>query len=87
MTYTSHFLISAACLIASAFSSAAGTPVFDFETGADAAKLPYRTKGKTALDIVQSFATSGTNCLRFSTAAWQKGAPEWPAFELKPAMP
>ena len=62
------------------------TTVFDFETAADLNALPYRIKGKTSLDAVQSFATSGTNALRFSTVAWAKGLPEWPSFELKPAV-
>ena len=62
------------------------TSVFDFEAAADLGALPYRAKGKTSLDAAQSFATSGTNALRFSTAAWTKGLPEWPSFELKPAV-
>jgi hypothetical protein len=62
------------------------TTVFDFETAADLNALPYRTQNKTALAVVQTFATAGTNALRFTTAAWKKGLPEWPAFELKPAV-
>jgi len=84
MTYIPHALLVTAGLLTTVCSAPAVTTVFDFETDTDAAKLPYRAKGKTTLGIVPSFATSGTNSLRFSTAAWQKGMPEWPAFELKP---
>lgn len=69
----------------SVLSASAATPVFDFETAAERDALPYRQHdgGKTALDIAQAYSVSGTNSLRFSTAAWRKGRPEWPAFELK----
>lgn len=72
-----------AASLASACSALAATTVFDFETPAEAAALPYREKGITALAPDQAFATSGTNSLRFTSAAWKQGMPEWPAFELK----
>ncbi|HRR32505.1 MAG TPA: DUF6067 family protein [Kiritimatiellia bacterium] len=73
-------------LLCAAFTASAAAPLFDFE-GPDAADaLPYRSRGKTSLDIVPAFATSGTNSLRFSSAAWKPGMPEWPSFELKPTL-
>lgn len=78
--------VAVAVSLASSCSVLAATTVFDFETSAEAAALPYRTKGKTALAPDQAFATSGTNSLRFTSAAWKQGMPEWPAFELKPAV-
>lgn len=73
-------------LLAAVLSAPAVTPVFDFETASEASTLPYRAKGKTSLAVVPAFATSGTNALRFGTAAWTNGLPEWPSFELKPAV-
>lgn len=64
----------------------AATMLFDFESAADAKSLPYRTRGKTALDIVPEFASSGTNSLRFTSPVWKQGLPEWPSFELKPSL-
>ena len=82
---TSAFLPSAALALAAALAADAATQVFDFETAAERDALPYRQHdgGKTALGIAQAYAASGTNALRFSTAAWRKGRPEWPAFELR----
>ncbi len=78
--------VAVAASLASACSALAATTIFDFETAAEAAALPYRSKGKTALAPDQAFATSGTNSLRFTSAAWKQGMPEWPAFELKPSV-
>ncbi len=84
MKHLSHRLTLILCTLA--LPAFASTAVFDFETVADLGALPFRAKGKTALDVVQAFATSGTNALRFSSAAWKSGMPEWPAFELSPRV-
>ena len=80
---TSTALRLAAFYLPVVLSASAAVPVFDFDTAADAASIPYRVKGKTALNIVQAYATSGANSLRFSSIAWKQGLPEWPSFELK----
>ena len=77
------FAKAAAGLLCATLTASAAAPLFDFEGPDAAAALPYRNRAKTALDIVPAFATSGTNSLRFSSAEWQPGMPEWPAFELK----
>ncbi len=77
------FAKAAAGLLCATLTASAAAPLFDFEGPDAAAALPYRSRAQTALDIVPAFATSGTNSLRFSSAEWQPGMPEWPAFELK----
>jgi hypothetical protein len=72
--------------LCAALTVSAAAPLFDFEDPGAVAALPYRSRAKTALDIVPAFATSGTNSLRIRSAAWQPGMPEWPAFELKPPL-
>lgn len=74
-----------ATLVASV-SALAATPLIDFESAAAVDELPYRIRGKNALDIVPVFSTSGTNSLRFTSPLWKKGLPEWPSFELKPTL-
>ncbi|MDD2601005.1 MAG: DUF6067 family protein [Kiritimatiellae bacterium] len=74
-----------ATLVASV-SALAATPLIDFESAAAVDELPYRIRGKNALDIVPVFSTSGTNSLRFTSPLWRKGLPEWPSFELKPTL-
>lgn len=69
------------CLMAAAPGHAA-TTLLDFESQADLARLPYRSRGKTRLETVPEFATDGRAALRFSTPAWRKGMPEWPSFEM-----
>jgi hypothetical protein len=78
--------ISCALLCALTLPALAATSLFDFEAAGEASALPYRTRGKTSLEVVQAFATSGTNALRFSSAAWTNGMPEWPSFEIKPGV-
>ena len=80
------FLHASAALLCATLTASAAAPLFDFEDPGAAAALPYRSRAKTALDIVPAFATSGTNSLRIRSAAWQPGMPEWPAFELKPPL-
>ncbi|MDD4102794.1 MAG: DUF6067 family protein [Kiritimatiellae bacterium] len=79
-------LLVSASLLFVTLTDTAAVPLFDFDSPGAVGGLPYRRRSKTALDIVTAFATSGTNSLRFSSAAWQPGMPEWPAFELKPTL-
>ncbi len=83
---TSTALRLAAYYLPVVLSASAAVPVFDFETADEAASIRYRGKGKTALNIVRAYATSGTNSLRFSSTAWKQGLPEWPSFELKSSV-
>jgi len=57
--------------------------IFGFEDGAS---LPYRERKGTTLGRAADYATEGTNALRFASAAWTNGMPEWPAFDLKPPV-
>ncbi len=75
-----------AVVYATSLTAFAITPLFDFESAEQVNSLPYRTRGASALDIVQKFATSGTNSLRFTSTRWEKGMPEWPQFELTPQL-
>ena len=70
------FLHASAGLLCAALTVSAAAPLFDFEDPGAVAALPYRSRAKTALDIVPAFATSGTNSLRIRSAAWQPGMPE-----------
>ena len=80
-------LLPAALLARAApFAGQAAATLFDFESEAEQAALPYRVRGATTLDPVPEFATSGRTALRFATPAWKKGMPEWPSFTLKPAV-
>lgn len=69
-------------------SAGAATTIFDFETSAEAAALPYSKSkdGKTTLEVSPKFATVGERSLLFKSAQWKKGMPEWPAFTIKPAL-
>lgn len=79
-------MVLVSAILAACAPAFAATPIFDFETSAEVASLPYRARGKTGLDIVQAFATSGTNSLRFTSPAWRQELPEWPSFELKTSV-
>ena len=72
-------------LVAPGAASAAAT-LFDFESEAERAALPYRARGAKTLDPVPEFATSGALALRFATPVWKKGMDEWPSFTLKPSV-
>jgi len=50
------------CLMAAAPGHAA-TTLLDFESQADLARLPYRSRGKTRLETVPEFATDGRAAL------------------------
>jgi hypothetical protein len=65
-------------------SARAVTTLCDFESDADVAQLKLASRGQSSLGRAAAFATHGASSLKFSSPAWKKGMPEWPAFELKP---
>jgi hypothetical protein len=69
-----------------AVPASAATLLCDFETDAEMAVLRWASQGQSKLERVAAFATSGQSALQFTTPAWKTGMPEWPAFELRPAV-
>ena len=79
--------LAAACFGATlALSLPAATPLFDFETPADLAAWTWASRGQSALWLEPVYATRGSNALCFTSRAWEKGSPEWPAFETRPIL-
>ena len=65
----------------------ASTIVADFEAESDLGALRWASQPPGASLVRDgSFASTGTTSLKFECPAWAKGAPEWPAFEWKPAV-
>jgi hypothetical protein len=58
----------------------------DFETQADVTPLRWASQGQSKMERGTAFATTGEAALRFTSPAWKKGMPEWPAFELRPPV-
>ncbi len=57
--------------------------LLSFEEEDAAARLPYRERRGTTLDIADRYATDGRHSLRFRTPVWSNGLPEWPSFEFR----
>ena len=81
-----HLRFSICLTIVAAAGVSAATPLFDFEQDADVAAWHWASRGPSKLERGVRFATAGQSSLCFTTAAWQKGQPEWPAFQIQPPV-
>jgi hypothetical protein len=85
-----HALLMALLALSVTQSAVAATVLFDFESASDLAAFHDEGRavlgsGKT-LERVERFATSGRFSLCLSVPQWRAGQPEWPAFEVNPAV-
>jgi len=74
-----------AVLVCLAVGLGAATPLFDFETEAEAKAWKLRTPSD-GLARSNMYASSGQYSLCFSTPAYKKGMEQWPAFEAGPPL-
>ena len=86
MQMKTHSFLAAACGALLAGPLWAATPLFDFEQEADLSAWKWASRGRSELVRTNRFATSGESALCFTSPAWQKGQPEWPAFETQPPV-
>ena len=81
-----HWFLATGCGALLAGPLWAATPLFDFEQEADLSAWKWASRGRSRLVRTNLFATSGEFSLCFTSPAWQKGQPEWPAFETQPPI-
>ena len=81
-----HWFPAIGCGVLCAAPLWAATPLFDFEQATDLSAWKWAARGRSTLEITNRFATSGVGSLCFASPAWQKGQPEWPAFETQPPI-